>query len=251
MKLDRDHLSTAGYRNDAFFTYNNKIVLPIGGVLRMTEVSAPAQYKVDDTPFTFDLSSENATLTKTIYNDLEKGKLKVVKHGTDGKTPLEGVEFELKFVKESETATSDKQSDFKRLLNVGETVKAITDANGEITWENLDQGDYQITETKTVPGYTLLKDPINVTLPLQMTKSKADAYRNVNFNAAKEDKNYTKKWFFFEYSFDITNTPILHLPETGATGTWTYGFVGLGIVMAAGVAGMVVTKCRRRKKQDK
>ena len=36
------------------------------------------------------------------------------------------------------------------------------------------------------------------------TKSKADAYGNVNFNAAKEDKNYTKKWFFFEYSFDIT-----------------------------------------------
>ena len=251
VKLDRDHLSTAGYRNDAFFTYNNKIVLPIGGVLRMTEVSAPAQYKVDDTPFTFDLSSENATLTKTVYNDLEKGKLKVVKHGTDGKTLLEGVEFELKFVKESETATSDKQSDFKRLLNVGETVKATTDANGEITWENLDQGDYQITETKTVPGYTLLKDPINVTLPLQMTKSKADAYGNVNFNAAKEDKNYTKKWFFFEYSFDITNTLILHLPETGATGTWMYGFVGLGMAMAAGAAGMVVTKRRRRKKQDK
>lgn len=84
-----------------------------------------------------------------------------------------------------------------------------------------------------------------------MTKSKADAYGNVNFNAAKEDKNYTKKWFFFEYSFDITNTPILHLPETGATGTWTYGFVGLGMAMAAGVVGMVVTKCRRRKKQDK
>ena len=84
-----------------------------------------------------------------------------------------------------------------------------------------------------------------------MTKSKADAYGNVNFNVAKEDKNYTKKWFFFEYSFDITNTSILHLPETGATGTWTYGFVGLGIVMAAGAVGMVVTKCRRRKKQDK
>ena len=84
-----------------------------------------------------------------------------------------------------------------------------------------------------------------------MTKSKADAYGNVNFNAAKEDKNYTKKWFFFEYSFDITNTPILHLPETGATGTWMYGFVGLGMAMAAGAAGMVVTKRRRRKKQDK
>ena len=136
------------------------------------------------------------------------------------------------------------------MLNVGETVKATTDANGEITWENLDQGDYQITETKTVPGYTLLKDPINVTLPLQMTKSKADAYGNVNFNAAKEDKNYTKKWFFFEYSFDITNTPILHLPETGATGTWTYGFVGLGIIAVIG-CGFLVNKTFIRKRRRK
>ena len=129
-------------------------------------------------------------------------------------------------------------------------MKATTDANGEITWENLDQGDYQITETKTVPGYTLLKDPINVTLPLQMTKSEADAYGNVNFNAAKEDKNYTKKWFFFEYSFDITNTPILHLPETGDFGTWSYGFIGMGIIVVIG-CGFFINEIfirRRRRK---
>ncbi len=249
--LDKDHLSTlAEYTSDEFFMYNDKVVLPVGGVLRMTEVKAPAQYKVDDTPFTFDLSSEDVNLTKTIYNDLEKGKIKVVKHATDGKTPLEGVEFELKFVKESETATSEKQSDFKRLLSVGETVKATTDANGEITWDNLDQGDYQITETKTVPGYELLKDPINVTLPLQMTKAEADAYGNVNFNSAKEDKDYTDKWFFFECAFEVSDGVHLELPMTGGFGTWGYGFVGMGIIAVIGCGLLInetLIKKRRRR----
>ena len=68
--------------------------------------------------------------------------------------------------------------------------------NGEIKFNNLDQGTYEITEVKTVAGQTLLKEKITVELPITMTKAEADKYGNVDFASAKEDKGYTEKWFF-------------------------------------------------------
>lgn len=168
-------------------------------------------------------------------------------------TAIPGVEFELKFVKQSEGFTS-KQREYKRLLKEGETTVRSTDWEGNCYFDNLDQGDYEITEIKTAMGQTMLKDPIKFTLPFKMTQQEAIDYgENLDMSKAKEDKDYTNKFFFFECTYEITNTPTFGLPETGATGTWKYGFVGLGIALVAGVgtAGMVVTKRRRRKKQNK
>ena len=102
-------------------------------------------------------------------------------------------------------------------------------------------------------GQTLLKDPIKFSIPIKMSEDEANDYQDINYESAREDTDYTNKWFFYECSYIITNTPVFDLPHTGATGTWKYGFVGLGIALAAGVGttGTVVTKRRRRKKQDK
>lgn len=85
-----------------------------------------------------------------------------------------------------------------------------------------------------------------------MSRDEAIDYgKNLDLSKAKEDKDYTNKWFFFECTYEITNTPTFHLPETGATGTWNYGFVGLGIALVAsgcGAAGIIATKRRRRRK---
>ena len=86
-----------------------------------------------------------------------------------------------------------------------------------------------------------------------MSEDEANEYEDVNFESAREDNDYTNKWFFFECTYEITNTPTFHLPETGSTGTWNYGFVGLGIALAAGgcgAVGTIVTKRRRRRKQN-
>ena len=158
----------------------------------------------------------------------------------------------MKFVKQSEGFTS-KQREYKRLLKEGETVTRSTDWEGNCYLDQLDQGDYEITEIKTASGQTLLKDPIKFSIPFKMSEDEANEYEDVNFESAREDNDYTNKWFFYECSYIITNTPTFDLPHTGATGTWNYGFVGLGIALAAGVgtAGTVVTKRRRRKKQNK
>ena len=160
-------------------------------------------------------------------------------------------EEELKFVKESETATKNKSESFSRLLNVGETATAITDADGKITWENLDQGDYEIRETKTVDGCALLTDVIKVTLPLQLTKDEADSYGNVNKDLAKEDTNYTKKWYFFDCKYEIKNNQVFLMPMTGSDGTWMYGFVGFAAIAFTGCLYLLLDEKKKNKRKHR
>ena len=57
--------------------------------------------------------------------------------------------------------TSKKHPNFKRLLNVGEKTVRHTDADGNVFFDNLDQGTYQITEIKTKDGNALLSVTID------------------------------------------------------------------------------------------
>ena len=256
VRFDDNHVVTSltQYRSDEFFKFNNNIVLPYYGQLRFTEVSTPASYVLNSEPFVVNLAdAQNGStvdLSKTVYNDLEPAKVQLTKYKDDG-SPLAGVEFELKFVKESETATKNKSESFSRLLNVGETTTATTDADGKITWENLDQGDYEIRETKTVDGCALLTDVIKITLPLQLTKDEADSYGNVNKDLAKEDTNYTKKWYFFDCKYEIKNNQVFLMPMTGSDGTWMYGFVGFAAIAFTGCLYLLLDEKKKNKSKHR
>ena len=142
--------------------------------------------------------------------------------------------------------TSKKHPNFKRLLNVGEKTVRHTDADGKVFFDNLDQGTYKITEIKTKDGNALLKEPIVFTLPFKMTNQEASEYGNVDFTTAKEDVNYSGKWYFYECLYEITNNATFKMPMTGDDGKWKYGFIGLGIVMAIS-AGFVICNTKNKK----
>ena len=187
------------------------------------------------------------TLTvRKIYNPLKPCEIKLKKYKSDGKTPLSGVKFELKFVKAKEELTS-QASGYAPLIKEGESITATTNAAGEITFSNLDHGQYRITEVETVSGQTLLKDPIDVTLPMEMTQEEADAYDNVDFSKGKFDKGYTNKWYFYSCLFEITNSATFSIPTTGGNGIWSYGYIGVVMIAIIG-AGMIICERRKRKK---
>lgn len=252
--MDNNHLDTNN-QSDDFFKYDGNIVIPIGGYLQITEVDAPAEYVVETEPVgiattkdaDFKLTYDNA---KAWYEELERCRINLKKYEADGKTPIAGVEFEIKFIKQAIIPTSKMHPNFKRLLKEGESTIRHTDENGDVFFDNLDQGTYQITEIKTLDGNSLLKEPIIVTVPMTMTEQEANAYGNVDFTSAKEDVNYSGKWYFYECLFEITNNATFKMPMTGDSGTWKYGFIGLGIVMAIG-AGFVIcnTKSKKTKKR--
>lgn len=156
----------------------------------------------------------------------------------------------MKFVKESEPYTSDADKSYIPLLKQGETTKATTDTSGYIVWQNLDQGEYQITETKTISGNTLLKDPINITLPITMTDKQAKDMSAATDNGQFDD--YTNKWYFYEATFEVTNSVKFIMPTTGANGVWRFIFFGFG-TMAVLTTGLVIydTKNKRTRKRRK
>lgn len=245
--MDQQHLydGDASMKSDSFYTdpSSGKIILPIGGYVTMQEMKAPAQYQIDDTVHGFTTKKQMVTV-KRLYNDLVPGKIRLKKYDKTGAKPLAGVQFELKFVKAAETDT-ELASAYTRLLKEGETKILTTDKNGEIAFDNLAQGTYEITEVKTAPGQTLLKDKITVELPITMTKEEANKYGNVDFTSAKEDAGYTNKWFFYDCLYEITNEPQFRLPQTGGFGGWKYGFIGVAITFLAG--GILIFGRKRKK----
>ena len=242
-----------GFTSDSFYQYDKDkdgeqdIVIPKGCTLTMQEKKTPSTYVLDDSIIFWKTGETKTIDVKKFYNQVAPCKIKIRKLSDDGK-PLQGVEFELKFVKESESYTSDADKSYIPLLKQGETTKATTDANGYIVWQNLDQGEYQITETKTISGNTLLKDPINITLPITMTDKQAK-----DMSAATDQgqfDEYTNKWYFYEATFEVTNSVKFIMPTTGANGVWRFIFFGFG-TMAVLATGLVIydTKNKRTRKR--
>ena len=238
---------------DTFYVDSNgKIVIPVNATLTMQEIKAPADCEIDDTVMLWDTSGKVIQI-KRHYNKPSPASIRIKKKDADGQTPLANVTFELTFKKQSEEFTPNADPDYKPLLKEGESIQATTDSNGEIHWENLDHGTYIISEVETVPGHTLLPEPIEVVLPLTMTDEEVKE-NNVDTSKGPHDEGYTGDWYFFDVTYEVTNSAQFVMPTTGASGFWKYGLIGMG-TMAAIVAGVIVydtqTKNRRRHKKYK
>ena len=234
------------YRSDDFYVNkNNTTIIPKGCTITYQEVETPSEYVLDDTVNIWKTKGQAVDVeAKIYYNDITPCKISINKFKEDGRTPLRGVKFKLSFIKESEPYTNLANPSYKPLLKVGESTEGTTDANGNITWSNLDQGEYQITEIQTVSGMTLLKDPIKITLPITMTDKQAKAMSAAT-DLGKFD-NYTNKWYFYEATFDVTNNVSFKMPTTGADGVWKFIFFGFG-TMAVLVTGLVVYDARNKR----
>lgn len=157
------------------------------------------------------------------------------KYDTDGTTPLPGVEFSLRFV----SCDGDPDGDF--LLQEGETVTGVTDEQGCVTFEGLNRGTYEITETKTVKGHTLLTDPITVTLPLSFTEAELSEIGNVD---RSQGVQIDDKWYFFDCTYEITNEGTLTMPMPGESPVRYPVYAGLGLLAVFCL--LLVLRFRRR-----
>ncbi|WP_167629244.1 SpaA isopeptide-forming pilin-related protein [Listeria valentina] len=123
--------------------------LPFGDY-QFVETKAPTGYVLDATPIPFTLTSANTSvpLEVSAINTQQPGDVTLTKvDSADKSKTLAGVEFSL------QDATGQ---DLQKGL--------ITDANGQITVQDLEPGDYQFVETKTLPGYVLDSTPHKFTI---------------------------------------------------------------------------------------
>ena len=150
----------------------------------------------------------------TFVNQMIRGSVKLVKKDSSGKR-LKGVEFTI------------EDSDGNKIAS------DTTNENGEIKFDGLLPDKYKITETKTQSGKTLLKEPINVTIPMTVTQSEVNDQNIDVSNAIHQGNNY----YFYHLTYEVSNDSTLNLPSTGGfSNIKTYlpligGFV---LILAAG-----------------
>lgn len=152
------------------------------------------------------------------YDEVYKGSVSIFKKTADGsERPLEGVTFKLAGLSE------------------GDEYTATTDADGKIVWDNLIPQEYIITEVKAADGRNLLKDNIEVTLPMEMSldeikENGADLSQAVYDEAAGA-------YCFYDLSFTVGNTVSFDMPLTGGNQRLLYA--GLIAGFAAATAAML------------
>ncbi|MED2788786.1 SpaA isopeptide-forming pilin-related protein [Bacillus thuringiensis] len=124
------------------------------GTYKLVEVKAPKGYKQLVDPITFQIEKGmTKSLALTVENEmLDKGNVEVTKVDKDSQKVLEGVVF----------GVQDEQ---------GKVVTEVTtDKEGKANVSDLSVGKYKLVETKSLPGYKKLTEPVSFEIKKGMTK---------------------------------------------------------------------------------
>lgn len=173
----------------------------------------------------------NGDNSTTITNTELKGSIRVQKTDRDG-NPLTGAEFEIKKKNSKGEYVSITNSDKK-------TTEKVNDSNSKdngmaiARFDNLEVGEYQITETKAPEGYSLLAKPIIVTIPFAGDKAEngEDVY------------NYGNETLYFSIRTNVKNNKLFNMPASG--GRFKATLIGIAVMIMA--AGCYILRHRRKR----
>ena len=126
-----------------------------------------------------------------------------------------------------------------KVQNQATTLSAKTEDSSEFVINGLDDGTYQLTETKAPDGYQLPTNPFTITLTAATTNNQG--YNGTPSTAIGDIKVNNS----VGNAANIENTKGHSLPITGGMGTTM--IYGVGAVMVAGAAVFYVTNKRTRK----
>ena len=155
----------------------------------------------------------------TFTNEARLSTIHIKKVDADGKTSLEGAKFTLK-----------KKGTKAELQNI------TTNKNGEADFIDIAPGTYQITEVQSPKGYTLLANPIEVTLPY--TASSTDG---VSTTATPIKIGNTS--YYYNITYTIKNNKLFNMPASG--GRFKATLIGIAVMIMA--AGCYILRHRRKR----
>lgn len=215
------NIGSAGNLNDAQLDYSNAIY-PLVDPTNPNDGKKPGEDHIKDQAKVYSFSID---VTKV--------------DGNNTTTKLEGVHFDL--YKYSGTVTNPTESDLKGTY--GTKINAadlITDGNGKITVNGLENGDYYLVETQAAAGgYNLLKAPVKVLIAQKYSVKKETTVikdKDGNVTSTTTVVNETFKGGASDsgtYSVTIENRKGFELPKTGDIGTAMFLIIGIGGMLAA------------------
>ena len=153
----------------------------------------------------------------------------ISKKGEDG-SALEGVVFNL--YKDSADGEAMKFSAAGNVYAYSEGGNAdlTTDRDGRIYIKGLESGTYYLKETKTVQGYVLLKDPVQIVINGDNTTGVAAGTAGGENAAITADGSSLAA----NVALTVVNNKGFDLPKTGDAGTAVFAIAGIAVVAAAG-----------------
>lgn len=188
------------------------VILGLKAVIKQNENGGDAHIYNGEKVTTEQITAENPVINA--YDKPQYGSITIYKRKADGsKEPIPGVTFKLAGMEE------------------GDEYTATTDAEGKIVWNDLIPQNYVITEVSTVDGYNLLKDNIEVRLPMEMTLDE------LNKNSADRNKaiydEATGMYCFYDLTFIVDDSVEFKMPFTGADQNMLYIIFVVALSMTA------------------
>ncbi|KIR03284.1 hypothetical protein P261_02099 [Lachnospiraceae bacterium TWA4] len=97
-----------------------------------------------------------------------------------------------------------------------------------------------LRETKTIKGYTLLKDELTITIPMEMTKEEVEN-KKIDVSKAIYDKA-KNSYNFYNLTYEIGNATSFEIPMSGGAEDYHYLIVGLCLISFS-----IIFTCKRKK----
>ena len=186
---------------------NNSGYITSGGTRHATTVT-------DETGTETEIIDYNIT---NVYDPATNLQITKVSGDENNSKPMDGVEFELvRFVK---NASGELVPDPTFNGNSGSITGITGDGSGTLTFVNLPDGTYQLTEVKTVEGYSLLAKPVKILI------------NHSEGCVVEEDKSYYLESDGKTLQLLISNQGLLELPNTGSRGRYIMIISGILLVI--------------------
>lgn len=120
--------------------------------------------------------------------------------------------------------------------------KFVTGVDGKINIKNLVDGTYVLKEVKTENDYTLLANPITITIDTDAAGYSVANPKVTVSGAVKGNTDLVKDESTHYYTFTVENQPGFSLPETGGMGTYLFTIGGIVIMAGAAIALIAMKK---------
>lgn len=178
-------------------------------------------------------------------------ELPIYKYTGEGenKKPLPGAEFVLYYTENDTTyyAVTGAATDgnvYKITgwtTNEAEATKLVSDAQGNIKVEGLDEGVYYLKETKAPAGYNKLNEPVEVEIVSDGNSGTPNKYSDGNLENNLTQTGYKQNSTDTD-RIEVQNKTGSELPSTGGIGTTIFYVVGS--ILLIGAAVLLITRKR-------
>lgn len=215
--------------------YELQEIATVDGTNCHSVIARDQQQKATDITFTMGTDTDNKVVLRDGNNDVTNGQIGIAKF-TNKKIVVD-IELEKVDSQTTDTKLSGAEFALYKVDTSGNEIQVnsyTSEQRGKISIKNLPIGQYVLRETKAPTGYVKSAEPWNITVANDRTITVKYDGKDV---ASKPDNNKT--------IYQITNTKVYSLPESGGPGT--YGFTISGVAILATALLLFINNKRREK----